>query len=214
MPNDSQLDTLLPPKLPVPAGTSPFNIKGTAYSDLRFRTDKLVPAGFDRVVELIDDPTTREFFRQKFMPNKWYDYLPGIPFSRAVVAATGRSPYETLKEHAAMHTERDLSGVYVVLLFFTSPETAMRRIPVIHKQYFDFGSTEVRIIDKGIAETHIHGWPAFAAPFNQIYSTEFVHRLVVLSGGKNPRAEWTEPEPDGEKNGIKTVRQHVRTTWD
>ena len=210
---DGRLPMAFPTRLPVPAGTSPFHIKGSAYKGLRSRQVKPVPGGLERVLEVIDDPVAREFLGQHFMANQWYDYLPVLLLAGAAIAVTGRPAEEYVTEGATLHAENDLRGVYTVLLFFTSPETAMRRMPIVHRQYFDFGSTEVRIVEKGVAETVISGWPAIAAPFFQLYTTEFVHRLLVLSGGKDPQARWAKPEPDGEKAGIPLFRLRVRTTW-
>jgi hypothetical protein len=211
--NDSRLPLVLPTKLPVPAGKSPFHIKGSAYSGLRTRQVKMVPGGLEAVLKLVEDAETRDFLRQKFMPTEWYDYLPVLVLAGAAVAASGREADDIISEGAIKHAEQDLGGVYRILLFFTTPETAMRRMPVVHKQYFDFGDADVRIVGKGVAESFITGVPAIAAPFYELYVGEFVNRLLVLSGGKNPHAQWAEPEPDGEKAGIQTVEIRVRTTW-
>jgi hypothetical protein len=213
--NEGRLPLVLPATLPMPAGKSPFHIKGSAYSGLRSRQAKLVPGGLEAVLKFIDDPVAREFMKQKFMPSAWYDYLPVLLLARASIAAAGREAEaeEFLTESAILHAEGDLGGVYKLLLFFTAPEAAMRRMPLINKQYFDFGRTEVQIAEKGIADSIISGIPAIAAPFYQLYVGEFVHRLLVLSGGKDPRAKWAVPVPDGEKAGIPLVRLSVRTTW-
>ncbi len=210
---DGRLPLVFPTKLPMPAGTSPFHIKGSAYSGLRTRQANLVPGGLKQVLKFIDDPVAREFLSQKFMPSGWYDYLPVLLLVGGAVAATGRSAEDLVTEGAIQHAEQDLSGVYRVLLFFTSPEAAIRRMPVIHQQYFNFGNTDARIVGRGVAESVIFGCPAIVAPFFQLYVGEFVHRLIALAGGKNPRGEWAVPEPDGEKAGIPLVQMRVRTTW-
>jgi hypothetical protein len=87
---DGRLPLELPSRLPMPIGTNPFRIKGSVYAGLRSRYAKLMPGGFDRVLESIDDPVTWDFFSQKFMPNNWYDYLAGLLIVRAGVAASGR----------------------------------------------------------------------------------------------------------------------------
>jgi hypothetical protein len=211
--SDSRVPLVLPSKLPMPAGKSPFHIKGSAYAGLRTRQVKQVPGGLEQVLKFIEDPVTREFLRQRFLPTEWYDYLPVLILAGAAVAATGRQADDLITEGAVKHAEQDLGGVYRLLLFFTAPETAMRRMPIVYRQYFDFGNSDVRIVGKGVAESVISGVPAIAAPFFELYVGEFVHRLLVLSGGKNPRAQWATPEPDGEKAGIQTVQIQVRTTW-
>jgi hypothetical protein len=211
---DGRLPLVFPTKLPMPVGTSPFKIKGSVYAGLLSRYEKLVPGGLERVLQEIDDPETREFFSQKFLPNHWYDYLPNLLVDRAAIAASGRPAEEFLNEAATLHVESDLGGIYQALLFFSSPEAAMRRLPLINKQYFNFGHTEVQIVGKGVAETCISGWPDIIAPFYQLTASTFVHRLIELSGGKNPQGKWAEPEIDGEKAGIKTFRLRARTTWD
>ena len=150
---DGRLPLVFPPKLPIPAGTSPFHIKGSAYTGLRDRQANLVPGGLKQVLKFIDDPAAREFLSQKFMPSGWYDYLPVLLLVGGAVAATGRSAEDLVTAGAILHAEQDLSGVYRVLLFFTSPEAAIRRMPVIHQQYFDFGNTDARIVGRGVAES-------------------------------------------------------------
>lgn len=204
---------VLPAELPFPAGKSPFRAKGSIYKGTKRSHIANVPGGTRAVAEAIEDPAVRAFYEQDFLANEWYDYLPVLPIGRAIVKVQGGTPEEVLSEAAERHAERDLSGIYKVLLRFTSPEAAMKRMPRVTDQYFEFLRTEVEVPEPGVAISTIHGMPDIVGPFYRIYVGAFVHRLIELAGGRNPVAIWEQPAPAGFKAGIQLVRMRVRTMW-
>jgi len=209
----------LPPTLPFPAGQGPFRIKGSVYAGVKARYAKQYPGGLDGLAQLIGDPDLETFCKQKFLSSGWYDYFPMLLLARArglyeVKARGQKASYDDVVDSSASsHAEADLGGIYKILLKFMSPEAAMGRMPGVHRQYFDFGETTINRIEKGVSDLTISGWPDLAFPFYRSYATAFVHRLIVLSGGISPRAEWDPPIPDGERSGVRLVAARVRTTW-
>jgi hypothetical protein len=208
-----RLPLVLPARLPCPIGKSPFHIKGSAYAGIRSYQVKAVPRGLQGVLDSIEDPELRAFASQRFYANEWYDYLPALLIARAAAASASKPPEVFIGEVAVRHAEGDLRGIYRMLLLFTSPETAMRRMAMVHRQYFDFGRVQVRIVRDGEAESTLSGLPAIAAPFYALYLSEFVHRLLVLAGAKDPVGIWEDPVRDGELEGIPTVTLRARTLW-
>jgi hypothetical protein len=209
----------LPATLPFPPGESPFHTKGSVWLGARRQAELDFAGGMDGLAATLGDPALAAFCKQRFLSNAWYDYLPILLVVRATALAHMRnqddlrSLEQLLEGSAAQHAERDLGGVYKILLRFTSPEAAMRRLPQVTQQYYDFSASEVTVPEPGVAETLITGWPAIALPMLKIYNAAFMHRLIALSGGRNPAAEWRLPEPDGSKAGVSLIKIRVRTTW-
>ena len=209
----------LPIKIPFAPGKSPFRVKGSVYVGVRKRTEEDFEGGFDALVRGLGDPELTAFCQQKFLPSGWYDYLPLLLIARAVTvalmknSADKRTFDEVMRASAVKHAQQDLGGIYKLLLRFTSPETAMLRLPSVHKQYYDFSYLTVNMLRPNVAETWVYGWPEIALSFFQVYNRAFLDRLIVLAGGQDPIAEWDVPEPDGETAGMKLVKVRARTSW-
>jgi hypothetical protein len=210
---------VLPTTLPYPPGNSPFHVKGSVYVGLRRRLDAELPGGLRRIVHRLGDPELEKFCLQAFLSNAWYDYFPLLLIARAATiahmkdTADKRSFEQVIEDDAAKHAESDLGGVYKILLRFTSPESAMRRQSYVLRQYYDFGAIEVQKLEEGLSELYVRGWPTIGLPLLRAYNCAFTHRIVVLSGGRDPHSEWGEVEPDGTMAGVDLGKVFVRTTW-
>src|SRR5262249_52692647 len=109
--------------------------------------------------------------------------------------------------------DRDLGGIYKLLLKFTSPKEAMLRMPKVHPQYFNFGRGEILASGDTFTQTCIHGIPQGAAPFSQPLPAPFAPRLIALAGGKQVEAIWHPNVPDGTQAGLSLVKMSARTVW-
>src|SRR5262249_12516841 len=117
--------------LPFPAGSSPFRIKGNAYINNRLFAALRVPGGIDAVIASLRHPELQAFFSQRFLASSWYDYFPLLLITRVEVVLMGRPWPEVLHTMGEALADRDLGGIYKLLLKFTSPKEAMLRMPKV-----------------------------------------------------------------------------------
>jgi len=199
-------------ELPYPPGTSPFRIKGNVYRYVKEIHQEWVPGGVASVEAALDDAQLRDFYRTSFLAGGWYDYLPLVLIESVAAELMGTDGESYLTAAGRRLADRDLGGLYRLLLRFTSPENAMERMAGVYRQYYNFGRSEVTLIEGG-AEARIHGMPAIVVQLYRTVATAFVIRLVELAGAKKPRGEWTDPVPCGTQDGVPLVSASSVLRW-
>lgn len=200
--------------LPFPVGQSPFKIKGNAYRGHIDYADANVPGGMRAAVAALSDPVQREFLCQPFMASSLYDVFPlvALAYSCARLAGTTISDYMRIRtRHQA---ERDLNGVYRLILRLVSPETVAARLPQITSQYFNFGSGEIRKRGPQWVEAVRGGMPVGLINWYGLVAQNYVTRALELNGARNPRARMLPPTPDGKAHGIDLVSMTFEFRWD
>jgi hypothetical protein len=200
-------------ELPFATGSSPFHMKGNAYRNAKLFHERVVPGGIAAVAAALETEALKEFYQQRFLASTWYDALPILIITGTAARLRGQDGALFLSESARQMADSDLGGVYKLLLSIASPETALARMSRVQRQYFDFGDVRLTASGDGFADTYIGGMPALMASYYRVVSTEFVHRLLTLSGARDPAATWTPFEPDGVQADMPLVKTRVHTTW-
>jgi hypothetical protein len=208
--------TATPPTTFLP-GESPFRAKGLVYGGAREYWEKRVPGGVaalrDTVAATGDAPLAR-FLETRFVPSGWYDALPIVALSAVAARLTGVPHAQLVRENAAWLAERDLHGVYRVILTVASVEMVAMRLGKLSMQYFDFGQAEtVRVRDK-VVESRRAGIPAALAPWFIFAADGFVPVALKLAGARSVRLRHGSPQPEGLAQGMPVVQIRFEIQWE
>lgn len=196
--------------LPFAPGEGPFRIKGNAYlGALAYTATQIEPAA---ALTKLRNPATASFLGQRFVVGGFYDVGPLATLAQAAALTAGRSHLAWLKEQGRVVADKDIGGVYRVLLAFASPDMVMRRLERTAKQYFDFVEVEVveredrwETIGTGVPEAVVHTYMA---------TTEaYLVTALARAGAKDVRHRWFAPEPHGERHGVPVVRVRREVSW-
>jgi hypothetical protein len=201
------------PALPVPAGESPFHIKGIAVQRFREFCAKKVPGGVRTVAERLSDAGIRTFFEQPFLDASWYDFLPFLHIMGAGAAVMGIPTSQFVHEQSSWQLDHDVRTVHRVLLMAASPEAVAPRLGAGVARYFDFFDAKTVSVNKGEVIMSVSGLPALLLPWYKVSVQAGADTVLEIAGAKNLQAGYTAPEPDGSKAGIPLVRFQVRRSW-
>jgi hypothetical protein len=194
-------------------GESPFHAKGIVFSTSRAFYDHRVPGGMAAVLDQIKDPATLTFMDQRFLTGGWYDIFPVLTLSAAAARACHVSAIELLREGARWQAERDLRGLYRVILAVASPSAVALRLPALSKQYFDFGEADGSMIGENALESNRWGIPAPLESWFITATSGFVPVALAMAGAKNVQIR-SETSADARAHGVPTVRIRFEIRWE
>jgi hypothetical protein len=200
-------------RLPMPAGASPFRVKGHVYSKMIEDFEETVEGGIVALAARTGEPGLEDFVRQRFMAGAWYDALPMMPLSLAHARAVGAPLQVHLRDRGRWVAERDIPTIYRVLLRLTSPETVVSRLARAATQYFDFGACDVRTTRPGHAEASLAGVPRSLVPLVAATTEGFVCAALEMAGGKDVNARCVDTPRDGAREGIPTMVVRLEIAW-
>ncbi len=195
-------------------GESPFHVRGSTYLGMREYVDKHVPGGIGAVQARLSDDELREFAAQTFLPVSHYDALPIRPISEAIAAVEGIPYGDSVRRRAAMVAERDLKGLYRLLLSVVSPELVAERLQRLGMRYFDFGRVDVVSAAKGRSDAKMSGIPAPLALWLGHMISGYAVVALKAAGAASPRTRVDPPVRDGEVAGVETVTLGFHLSWD
>ena len=202
---------------PFAPGASPFHSKGLVYGGAREYWSQRVPGGLPGLraaLTATGDAELARFLDTPFVASGWYDALPVVPLSAVAARLAGVPQAQLVRENAAWLAERDLQGVYKVILMVASIELVAMRLGKLSMQYFDFGRAEsVRVRDK-VVESRRFGIPATLAPWFIFAADGFVPVALKLAGAASVRLRHGSPQPDGMVHGVPAVQIRFEIQWD
>ena len=198
---------------PFRPGESPFRIKGTAYQGLFASFDQRVPGGSKGVLARLEDPTVARFFEQPFLAGSTYDLLPLLEASQLAARVAGVPWREFVKGGARLQAERDLRGIYRMLLKLASPRMLVERLPRLLVQYFTFGSVEGRFSGETRFEGAARGIPAPVAPWLAAICEGFVPTVMAAAGAPDSAVLIHPFEEDGEEQGMALLTTRFSVSW-
>jgi hypothetical protein len=208
------------PALQAPAnfapGASPFHAKGLVYGGAREYWDQRVPGGVAAVAHAVaatGDANLAGFLATKFVPSGLYDVLPIAPLSAVAARLSGVPHAQLVRDNAAWLAERDLRGVYRVILAVASIESVAMRLGKLSMQYFDFGRAETVPVREKVVESRRFGIPAVLAPWFIFAADGFVPVALKLAGAKSVRLRHGSPAPDGSAHGVPLVQIRFEIAW-
>lgn len=202
-----------PVELPFPIGTSPFRQKGNAYlGDMKY-LNAVVPGGFEAVLAALPDPSVRTFFKQGIRPSEWYDAYPGAVLETTAAKLRGLSFEKHRRETGAWHAADAAKGIYSALLKVISTDNIALWGPRISSLYFEFGSTESRMLsDKHVIAIR-RGIPCELAQWLIYAAAGFCAGAIKLAGASSSRVDIGEVTPDGRSLGRDLVKIEVSLRW-
>ncbi len=194
-------------------GESPFLAKGIIFSTAHAFYDQRVPGGMAAVREQIKDPATLAFLDQRFLTGGWYDLFPVLTLSAAAARACQANAHDLLREGARWQAERDLRGLYRVVLAVASPSAVALRLPALSKQYFNFGEADGTMIADNVLESNRWGIPQPLETWFVTATSGYVPVALGMAGAKNVQIR-SESAPDARAHGVPTVRIKFEIRWE
>lgn len=200
----------------IPAGESPFRVKGLVYQGLAEYFEKKVPGGNEAVVARAarEDTTgtVGRFLATTFVPGSWYDALPLATLTEAGSRVRGATHAKVVREAAAFVARRDLGGVYRALLVAAKPEAVASRLPGLAMRYFEFGSADGTLVGPQTMVARRGGVPEVFARW-LVWATEgFVPTALSMAGALDVRVTASEPRRESNP-GQMTVQIEFRIAW-
>ena len=199
------------------AGTSPFRVKGLGWLAAREYYERVVPGGMAAVRRSIaasGDAALLRFVDTPFVAGGWYDALPAMSVSRAAARLADMPHAQLLRENAAWMADRDLRGVYRVLLGLASVEMVALRLPRLSMQYLDFGHAEAKVAGPRFVEACRFGVPAPLVSWFTFGSQGFIPVALKLAGARSVRVRHGKTRPDGFDHGTLLVQVPFEIEWD
>jgi hypothetical protein len=199
--------------LPFAPGASPFHVKGTVYQGHLEWVARNCPGGIDGMNRAFRDPRLAPFLSQRFLAATRYDLLPAIT-SAYVVARLARLGFaEFLRLRSRIQAERDLGGIYRLLLKLSSPDTVVSRYAAVLAQYFDFVSATATLVSPGTIVIEQSKIPAMIFNWLGPVIETYIEVLIGRAGGASVKVATDPPAADGDVQGVAAVRMLSRATW-
>jgi hypothetical protein len=193
-----------------------FRTKGLVHIGALQFWDAKVPGGAQAVRRTLVDSGQEEearFYETRLVPGSWYPVLPILP-SAVAAARLRRLPVAAhVRENAAWLAERDLRGVYRLILSVASIESVASRLGGLSMRYFDFGSAESRPAGRWVAHCDREGIPAALGSWFNWCAEGFVPVALRMAGAKSVEVRAAQPVPGGVFHGVATVRLHFEIRW-
>lgn len=192
---------------------SPFRAKGVLYLGTRTFFEAHHERGIEAVAEQLPEGRLRAFLRQSFLAGGQYEVLVVPALIAAEARAMQRPVDQYLLERTRWQAEKDIHGVYRLLLKLTSPETVVMRMPKLVTQMFNFGITRSTLTGPTSADMEAQGIPAALVPWLTIAFEVYIETAVRLAGARACTLATTKPlvEPSREGFPMRTIR--VRLEW-
>lgn len=116
-------------------------------------------------------------------------------FYEALAVETGRPAGELHAIASRVAVERTFLLLWRILLRFTSDASLMARSPAMHARSFDTGTMSAMMVQRGVAQLKLRGWPAI--PEFSVRGIRIgIETLLRLSGRHEPSVVSTTV-PDG-----------------
>ncbi len=191
-------------------GKSPFHTSGLVYQGAREFFDQEVPGGSSAVREGLNGEL-RIFFEQTFLASSMYDVLPMVPISHVAASLAKVSWGDLVRKNARFVAERDIRGVYKLLLNVLSPETVAMRLPKAAMRYFDFGKATAEMLGPGQCRLLQSGIPKAIAGWFIGAVDGFGTVALGKAGAKGVTLSAVLPQPD--PRNPETVSIRFDFTW-
>jgi hypothetical protein len=193
-------------------GTSPFHVKGHVWQGALEYYSGRVPGGLVALTSKLD-PDLRTFVGQRFLAASWYDALPIATVSLAVARLCGVEQEEILRDRSRWQAERDIRGIYRMLVRLVSPETVATRFGRVILQYFDFGKSDAKIISPGVCEIIEDGIPLPLALCMVPIAEGWAETALRQAGALDVQVRAEPPHREGERSGMDTYRLRFEVSW-
>lgn len=201
-------------EFPAFIGASPFRCKGVLYLGSFEYFDRHLSGGHRAVLDSLQDAELARFYGQRFLAGSWYDTFPALPMQLASARLAKQPVSDFVKRLARWQAERDVRGVYRVLLQLADAEMIVERVPLLAMRYFDFVKIEQQKLGPRDYDAVVTGVPAALATLYMSVTEPFLSVAMETAGARNVRFQWSAPEPQGRRGAVELVRLRRRLGWD
>lgn len=166
--------------------------KGSGWlAALELIKQRIGSEGLEKLKARLSEEDRKLIFGKPILAISWLDYAAYIRMMIAADQMIGIGNLAFLAEAARTEAQQNLKGMYRFLLSITSTQTALAKIPIIWKQYFDTGTITVERSGKGFVDIQITDWPDIPL-HHEIPQGAYMEAAAEISGGRNPR--YTHPQ--------------------
>jgi hypothetical protein len=199
-----------------PTGANLFRAKGLVYQGALDFWQRAVPGGVEAVRRALVDAKQLEaaqLISERIVAGGWYPVMPVVTSAVAAARLRRMAVAPHVRENAVWVAERDLRGVYKVILSVASIEAVAMRLGGLSMRYFDFGNADTRKVGSNAIESDRAGIPAALAGWFTWCAEGFVPIALKLAGAKSVSVRSGTPQPDGERHGVPVVRLAFQIAW-
>ncbi len=129
------------------------------------------------------------------MPVSWLSTDACNGYISAVAHRIGRQPEDLLVEIVQRGVERTMTGLWRIILKFTSDAALVKRTPLIYSKTYDVGAMTSRIEVPGRAEIDLDGWPGVPR-MELIGLAKGIETVLRCAGRRDVSVRW-ERRPRG-----------------
>jgi hypothetical protein len=108
---------------------------------------------------------------------------------------------------------RDLRGIYKLIVSVASVEMVVERLPGLSLRYFDFGQADGKMTGDKSFEATRSGIPIMLADWFAVATTGFVPFALGVAGAKDVRVRASPHVSDGHAHGVALVRTKFEISW-
>jgi hypothetical protein len=192
---------------------SPFRTKGVLYLGTRTYFETQTSRGIEAVAEQLPPGRLQDFIRQQFLAGSQYEVMVVPALIEAEARAMGQPLERYLLHRTRWQADRDIHGVYKLMLKLASPEMVITRLPKVLTQMFNFGAPTVAITERKRAETTIAGIPAALVPWLEVGFRVYCETAVQLAGGRATHWIPIAPSVESPKDGFPMRTLRAAMTW-
>jgi hypothetical protein len=164
------------------------------------------------LAELKDD-SVRQFVKQRFSWDGWYDALPTMPIYVAFAKLSGEDFETSVREATRMAAHDLVPRVFRYFMQLSGPAALTARVPQVVMHAVDF----VRVTLERTREDSLVGTgagiPAIIAPNIANLVLGFFEGALELGGTKDIVARYTDVARDGERDGFETLAVRYEFKW-
>ncbi|HEY3494344.1 MAG TPA: hypothetical protein VGK73_06650 [Polyangiaceae bacterium] len=190
-----------------------FNVKGLVYRGTQEFYARRLTGGLESLRRQLVDEAIVRFWEQNFSPGGWYDLFPLMAINQAAARVAGLPYTELVKENAAYIAERDINGVYRLLLKLASPELVASKLPRASLQYLDFGEAEGHHVGEKRFHAVQRRVPAAFAPWMTASVQGFAPTALRIVGAKDILITTRSVSQDAPSAENRTVELTHEISW-
>lgn len=188
-------------------------MRGSTYVGIREYIDTRMRDGLPAVLAHLPDAAHRDFVSQTFLPVTMYDALPIRALTEAIAMAEGVPYSASVSDRARMVAQRDVAGLYRLLLRAVSPATAAERLQRAALRYFDFGTLSIRERSRESCVFQQSGWPEVLLPWFVAMLDGYAPVVLGAAGARSAAVTSGLPHIDGRRAGLDTVSFQITLSW-
>jgi hypothetical protein len=185
-------------------GDDMVKIKGSVILDaVTWARQKYGSKKMDQLISLMNTEA-KITFRGEITRTAWYPMEVFINYIEVELAELFQGNTKYLVEITGEPVEKQLRGVYRMLIKLGSPEFLIKRLPVVTDTYFQGIEVKLKIVAPGKATVQYFGFERQHAVIEYVIAG-FYKKALEISGAKNVNVEFTTSIKEGKGYSELTV---------